>query len=468
MSGPSSDALIEPRCAASRETPRAALARMALACALLAVPACAPTDESPPAEAESGEAAVPNVVDAADLPAFTESIPEAAVPALDREMALTLVAMPLSCLDRPHAPPRDRRTYLDTLIASRVPGYEDTRAFYGCWDWHSAVNSTWAMVRLHKEFPDIPVSGLIEEKLDDHLSEDALEGELAFFAENRSFERPYGWAWLLALHAELLGWDHPDAEAWAGHVAPLATMFSERMVEHLDDLRVPSRSGAHSNTAFALAMMLDAARQTRDLRLEEAIEAAALRFYEDDFACPTAYEPWGSDFLSPCLEEAALLAAVLDADTFRTWLDDFLPPLTSREFNPLTSPTDPDDVVSAMESVEDTAASSPAGSDEDRAASLDERREAAERRFLASASHLIGLAFIRADAMNRIAAALPDDDPRIPALRKIARLHASRGFDAMFDADYAGSHWIGTFALKYLLTELERAGAEARAAEPSA
>jgi hypothetical protein len=89
------------------------------------------------------------------------------------------------------------------------------------------------------------------------------------------------------------------------------------------------------------------------------------------------------------------------------------------------------------------------------------RREAAERRYLASASHLIGLAFIRADAINRIVAALPEDDPRIPALRRIARLHASRGFDAMFDADYAGSHWIGTFALKYLLTERERVAAEA-------
>ncbi|MEJ2203134.1 MAG: DUF2891 family protein [Gemmatimonadota bacterium] len=400
------------------------------------------------------------VADAMELPAFTEAIPDTEVPALDREMALTLVAMPLSCLDRPHAPPRDRRTYLDTLVATRVPGYEDHRAFYGCWDWHSAANSTWAMVKIYKELPDIPVSGLIDEKLDDHLSEEALQGELAFFEDSRSFERPYGWAWLLRLHAELSDWDHPDAETWAGHVAPLAAMFSERMVEWLEDLKVPSRSGAHSNTAFALAMMLDAARRTGDLRLEKAIEAAARRFYGEDFACPTAYEPWGSDFLSPCLEEAALMATVLDTGRFLAWLDEFLPPLTSREFKPLTSPTDPDDVVAEMESVEDTASSSPAASGEDRATTLAERREAAERRFLASASHLIGLAFIRADAMNRIVAALPAGDPRIPALRRMARLHASRGFDAMFDADYAGSHWIGTFALKYLLTERERAAAE--------
>ena len=121
------------------------------------------------------------------------SVPDVDVPTLDTELALTLVAMPLSCLDRPHAEGRNRRTYLDTLVTTRVPGYTTDRAFYGCWDWHSAVNSTWAMVRVYKALPDIPVAGLIDEKLADHLSEDALAGELAFFEDERTFERPYGW-----------------------------------------------------------------------------------------------------------------------------------------------------------------------------------------------------------------------------------------------------------------------------------
>ena len=108
--------------------------------------------------------------EAADLAAFVDSISFASVPNLDLEMALTLVAMPLSCLDRPHAAPRDRSTYLDETVAARRPGYERTRSFYGCWDWHSAVNSTWAMVKIHKEYPSLPVSGLVREKLNDHLS----------------------------------------------------------------------------------------------------------------------------------------------------------------------------------------------------------------------------------------------------------------------------------------------------------
>ena len=127
---------------------------------------------------------------------------------------------------------------------------------------------------------------------------------------------------------------------------------------------------------------------------------------------------------------------------------------TTAAFAPLTSPTDPDDVVAEMEDTEVATTTMAVGEgDESAADEAEERRQAAERRFLASASHLIGLAFIRADAMNRIAAALPEDDARVPALRRIARLHGARGFEAMFDADYAGSHWIGTFAVKYLLTE---------------
>ena len=401
-------------------------------------------------DAVSGDRAIEPPPDASDLPAFAAGLPDAEVPELDLEMALTLSAMPLSCLDRPHAAPRDRRTYLDTIVATRVPGYEDSRAFFGCWDWHSAVNSTWAMVRLHKQFPDIPVSGLIEEKLNDHLTAEALEGELTFFDESRTFERPYGYAWLLYLYSELRSWDHPDAAEWADHVEPLAKMFADRMIEYLPDLKVPSRGGAHSNTAFALAMMLEAARDLANRPLESAIVEAAERFFAADVGCPTAYEPWGSDFLSPCLEEAALMAMVMPAEEYLSWLTGFLPPITSPEFAPLTRPTDPDEVV---ESIDEPTRTPPELASEEEVLDEAERMEEAELRFLASASHLIGLAFIRADAINRIVQFLPPGDPRILPLRKIALLHGSRGFDAMFEADYAGSHWIGTFALKYLLTE---------------
>jgi hypothetical protein len=465
----------------------------AVLAAALAAAACTSTaipEAVEPVEGDVQPAALGGV-EVDGIPAFLATIPDAEVRDLDLETALMLLAMPLSCLDRPHAAPRDRSTYLDDVSATRRPGYERDRAFYGCWDWHSAVNSTWALVRIDKEFPNLPISGLVREKLNEHLSERATAGELAFFEENRSFERTYGWAWLLKLYAELRTWDDPDAEVWADNLQPLVEVFSERTIGYLESLEQPSRSGAHANTAFSLAMMLEYARALDDVELEEAITGASRRLFLDDLACPTAYEPWGADFLSPCLEEAALMAAVLEPEEFVAWFDGFMPTLGSREFLPLTRPVyvaGEEQITAGAEARGEETASggtpSAAGARAERTASgretargdtagasgaageegddadggddaRSERQRAADeaRQSLASRSHLIGLAFIRADAMNRIAAALPAGDPRAAAYERLAAFHGAIGFDAMFDADYAGSHWIGTFALKYLLTE---------------
>jgi hypothetical protein len=174
-------------------------------------------------------------------------------------------------------------------------------------------------------------------------------------------------------------------------------------------------------------MMLEYARATGDEPLEAAIVAKSMEHYRDDVDCPTAYEPSGSDFLSPCLEEAKLMSQVLGQAEFVSWFGKFMAPVYSPAFRPLTV---------AVEVRED-----------------DEALE--EINLLGAKSHLIGLAFIRAAAMNEIAAALPPDDPRGAAYRKLADSHGRTGFDAMFDADYTGSHWIGTFALRYLVSARE-------------
>ncbi len=447
-----------------------------VSCDSLGIGNFAPEDDS---AVVAAEAPALTGAETRTIAAFINGIPAVNTRDLDMETALTLVAMPLSCLDRPHAAPRDRSTYLDEIVAARRPGYERNRSFYGCWDWHSAVNSTWAMVKIYKEFPALPVAGLVREKLNDHLSARALQGELEFFQQSATFERPYGWAWVLKLYAELRTWDHPEAARWADNLQPLAALFSERMVAYLPRLERPSRSGAHSNTAFSLSKMLDYAQVMDDVPLREAILEAASRLFADDYNCPTAYEPWGSDFLSPCLEEAALMADVLGPGAFAAWFDEFMPPVTSREFLPLTMPIDTsvdDEAAQVQEAEEAAATTSPAAADPeaeveeqdaaapgeapaeekagDEPAPEEQRRADEALRSLASRSHLIGLAFIRANAMNRIAAALPPGDPRSDAYRRLATLHGSMGCAAMFDADYAGSHWIGTFALEYLLTDI--------------
>ncbi len=262
-------------------------------------------------------------------------------------------------------------------------------------------------------------------------------------------------------------------------MAPLAQTFSERMVTYLGSLERPSRSGTHTNTAFALALMLDYTGAVDDATLEEAIVTASNRLFGSDVQCPTAYEPWASDFLSPCLEEAALMADVLEPAAFIAWFDEFMPPVNSTSFLPLTTPVyaaggasaasesdqaDGEEAAlvaeeepAAAAEAEETAASDDSGTGGDAGSAAegddaDEQGQADEAiRLLGARSHLIGLSFIRAAAMNRIAAALPADDARVVAYRKLAAYHGEMGFKAMFDADYAGSHWIGTFALKYLL-----------------
>ena len=354
-------------------------------------------------------------------------------PMLDLETALSLAAMPLSCVDRPHALRPDRAGYLDDISYSRRRDFDQSRAFYGCWDWHSAVNSTWAMVRLVKEMPELPVAPLIREKLRDHLSEEALAGELEYLSDNPSFERPYGWVWLLLLHGELASWDDPFAARWAERLEPVVSHLSDRLIDYLEELERPVRTGVHPNTAFAIVTALQAEEMAERPELAETLRTSAERFFGEDRNCPVAYEPGRSDFLSPCLEEAALMGMVLDPEPYAAWLDGFLPPLDSDQFEPLRE-------------------TNPAGAGEDEPP---EGGDVVTNDSLRSAygtySHLIGLAFTRADAMLRIAAALPGGDPRAPQLRALATDHARTGYDTMFDADYAGSQWIGSFALKYLV-----------------
>ena len=396
------------------------------------------TAETPGDDSASGNGRMPGdgsaaADNAAPDPASARQAGEDSASALDLETALALAAMPLSCVDRPHALRPDRAGYLDDITYARRRGFEQERAFYGCWDWHSAVNSTWAMVRLMKEVPELAVAPLIREKLRDHLSEAAMAGELQYLTDNPSFERPYGWAWLLLLHAEFASWNDPDAATWADRMTPVTDLVAERLGDYLAELEVPVRTGVHPNTAFAIAMTLQATAMAVRPELDEILKNAAVRFFAGDRGCPTAYEPGRSDFVSPCLEEAALMAMVMDRGEYAAWLDGFLPPIDSDEFANLRNP----------------APAGPAESppSEGGAVITNDSLRAA----LGARSHLIGLAFTRADAMLRIANALPADDPRVQPIRALASEHARAGFDTIFDADYAGSHWIGSFAVKYLV-----------------
>jgi hypothetical protein len=291
--------------------------------------------------------------------------------------------------------------------------------FYGCFDWHSAVHGHWLLLRLLRGGELSPyLAGRIEEALDRSFTEAGVSGEVEYFrgGEYRdSFERPYGLAWLLQLSAELREWPDRRAARWAATLAPLEAVVVERLNDWLPKLSHPIRTGEHSQTAFAFGLILDWARVSGNPRLATLVGERVARFYARDVSCPMAYEPSGQDFLSPCLAEADLMRRVLDPAGYAAWLGRFLPGI-------------PED----------------GSGDWLDAAVVTDKSDG-------KLAHLDGLNLSRAWMLEGIANGLPDDDPRQRALLAAAAAQASAGLAAVTGDDYAGGHWLASFAT-YLVT----------------
>lgn len=378
----------------------------------------APTAAQAPVRADTGRARPVYQ----NLASFYATLPAVTPRQLDIRTALMLSAMPLSCLDHPHLPP-NVVPYLWEPSFTPIPDLETARAFYGCSDWHSAVNSSWTLVKLLKLVPDLPTARIIRQKLNEHFGATNIAGELGFFRNSGNFELPYGYAWLLRLQGELLSWNDADAKRWAANLQPLATYMAGRMVTYLKGLQQPVRTGVHPNTAMAMDNMLDYAI-AKDTTLERTIRESATRFFAKDKNCNTGAEPGPSDFASPCLMEAAVMSRLLPRDEWLAWVNAFLPAVESVAFRPLTEALGP-------EFVENPTA-------------------------IAARSHIVGLSFVRAKSLGELANALPQDDPRVPVLRRIAAIQANKGFQVIGAVGYDGSHYYATFATTYLMTTLPR------------
>jgi DUF2891 family protein len=352
-----------------------------------------------------------------DLNALYTSLPSATAPVLDQSQAMWLTTMPLACIDRPLAAPSSRG-YLWEPTYRPPDDYQKNLAFYGCYDWHSSVNSIWTLVRLIKSYPNLPVAPLVKLKLGKHLDKSNIAGELAYMKTAGQFERPYGYAWVLKLTAEISDWKDPEAQKWAANLAPFAEWTSKEMAQFFKAQPDANRLGAHANTAYAMYLMLDYVDIMKDEPLRASIDENARRFFEKEKDCDTKIEPAGTDYLSPCLTVAALMSRIMDRQPFLAWLDGFLPPMHSVVFKPLLEPVDT------------------GGTRPDR---------------LAGKSHLIGLAFQRGQVMYRLADALPQGDLRAGVLRRLAAIHGVRAMEGMHDAGYYGTHWLGTYAVMYMM-----------------
>jgi hypothetical protein len=318
----------------------------------------------------------------------------------------------LDCVQREY--PNKIAHVLQTDSDARTPR-QLYPAFYGCYDWHSSVHGHWLLVRLLRTMPESEMPAAATAALDTNLTTDNIAGEIAYFAgEGReSFERPYGLAWLLQLGLELREWDDPRADRWGAALAPLETVVADRYKAWLPNLLYPIRIGTHNQSAFGFALALDWARTTGDEELERLIVDKTLEFHHGDRECPIGYEPSGEDFLSPCLMEADLMRRVLGPEDFPAWLGGFLPGI----------PTD-----GSADWLEPGRVVDPADG---------------------KLVHLDGVNLSRAWNLDAIAHALPEGDPRIPALEASARLHGEAGIASVTGDDYAGGHWLASFATYY-------------------
>src|SRR5258708_37971204 len=187
------------------------------------------------------------------------------------------------------------------------PPRELTPAFYGCYDWRSAVHGHWMLIRLTRTFPREPLGERVKYAVGRNLNADNLKREEEYFQGKgrESFERPYGLAWLLRLAAELFGWDDPDAQRWSAALTPLAALAEQRLCQWLAKLSHPVRSGEHSQSAFSFGLMLDYARECDRREFAQLLEEKIREFYGSDRNGPLAYAPSGEDFGSPWSAEAA-------------------------------------------------------------------------------------------------------------------------------------------------------------------
>lgn len=283
--------------------------------------------------------------------------------------------------------------------------------FYGCYDWHSAVHGYWLLARCARLYPSLPQQDAITALFDEHFTVDNMQQETAYFqAPNRaSFERPYGFAWIVALAQELDVWQHPKAKAWLTAMEPLTAEIRNRIFSYFTKLSYPIRVGTHYNSAFALKLILDFARHRHDVELEELVVSASRRYYQHDTNYPAHYEPGGDEFLSAALTEALLMSDVLSADAFPGWFAQYLPA--------------PGDVHRLMTPADVSDHSDP------------------------KIAHLNGLNLSRAWCMKRIARRLPENVPARAVLGKAAQDHIDAGLPHVISGEYAGEHWLATFAM---------------------
>ncbi len=333
--------------------------------------------------------------DVSGLPEFTE------------ELALKFSEMALNCIEKEY--PNKPSHVLNDVKDLKTP-VQQHPAFYGCFDWHSSVHGHWMLVRVLKVFPGIKIKERILDALKRNITVDNIAGEVAYLNEKsrKSFERTYGWSWLLKLAEELYTWKDPSGKVLYKTLSPLTEKIVANYLNFLPKQTYPIRTGVHPNTAFGLLFALDFARTTGHEELKNIILKRSLEYFTYDVSCPDAWEPSGEDFFSPCLTEALLMSRVMNTGAFRAWFRHFLPAIGSSR---LLTP-----------------------------AIVSDRTDG-------KLSHLDGLNLSRVWCFSAILKKLEEGDPLIGILKKSISVHLTTAIENIRSGHYAGEHWLGSFAV---------------------
>ncbi|NNK83783.1 MAG: DUF2891 domain-containing protein [Flavobacteriaceae bacterium] len=326
------------------------------------------------------------------------------IPKLDLVEANRLAQLPLHCLDVEYPNKLNQVLGEENDLQSPI---ELHPAFYGCFDWHSAVHGHWSLLSLLKQFPNLDNREIIIEMLKTNITKEKIKAEVEYFygKHNTSYERTYGWAWLLKFAEELYTWDNPLARELEVNLQPLTDLLVDKYIEFLPKLNYPIRVGEHTNTAFGLTFAYDYANTVGHVELKHMIEQRARDFYFNDTNCPISWEPSGFDFLSPCLEEAAIMKRILTKEEFKVWVKQFLPQLLDKNFNVETG-------------------------------KVSDRTDG-------KLVHLDGVNFSRAWSLNVIA----QDISELDHLKNVANKHINYSLPSIVDDNYEGGHWLGSFAI---------------------
>jgi hypothetical protein len=324
---------------------------------------------------------------------------------LTLQQADKLAGLPLKCLQQEYPNKLGQLLADSTEIASPKKLHP---AFYGCFDWHSSVHGHWSLVYLLKKFPNLANKQEIIKKLQVNLSAANIQQEVAYLSKNheKSFERTYGWAWVLMLQKELDSYNEPFAKQLGANLQPLTNLLIQRYIEFLPKLNYALRNGTHTNTAFGLNLAWDYAVHAKHLALQGSIKVNAIRLFKGDRDCPFKWEPSGTDFLSPCMEEIGTMQRVMPKAEFLKWLKDFAPALFNKKFR-----WEPGKVSDRTDG---------------------------------HLVHLDGLNFSRAWNFYALVKAYPKE---LGHLKALADAHIQFSLPAITDGNYEGEHWLASFAL---------------------